>query len=73
MYLPTYSPELNPIEQFWAITKNMVMRHRFLQEDTLLKKIAEACKSVEQSLFKGFVSYSYNARINVETKNSCKS
>lgn len=34
-------------------------RHRFLQEDTLSKRITEACKSVEKSHFKGFVSHSY--------------
>lgn len=26
VYLPPYSPELNPIEQFWAITKAKVKR-----------------------------------------------
>lgn len=24
IYLPPYSPELNPIEQFWSIVKNKV-------------------------------------------------
>jgi transposase len=60
-YLPTYSPELNPIEQFWAVAKSKVKRHRFLQEDTLSKRITEACNSVEKSYFKGFVSHSYNS------------
>ncbi|KAG1143692.1 hypothetical protein G6F37_011327 [Rhizopus arrhizus] len=59
VYLPTYSPELNPIEQFWAVAKSKVKRHRFLQEDTLSKRITEACNSVKQSHFKGFVSHSY--------------
>ncbi|EIE90496.1 hypothetical protein RO3G_15207 [Rhizopus delemar RA 99-880] len=59
VYLPTYSPEFNPIEQFWAVAKSKVKRHRFLQEDTLSKRIKEACNSVKQSGFKGFVSHSY--------------
>ncbi|KAG0736280.1 hypothetical protein G6F57_014189 [Rhizopus arrhizus] len=59
VYLPTYSPELNPIEQFWAVAKSKVKRHRFLQQDTLSKRITEACNSVKQSHFKGFVSHSY--------------
>ncbi|CEG75317.1 hypothetical protein RMATCC62417_10382 [Rhizopus microsporus] len=59
VYLPTYSPELNPIEQFWAVAKSKVKRHRFLQEDSLSKRITEACKGVEKSHFKGFVSHSY--------------
>ncbi|CAO3673642.1 unnamed protein product [Rhizopus stolonifer] len=59
VYLPTYTPELNPIEQFWAVAKSKVKRHRFLQEDTLPKRITEACKSVDKTNFKGFVSHSY--------------
>ena len=59
VYLPTYSLELNPIEQFLAVTKSKVKRHRFLQEDTLSKRITEACKNVDKSQFKGFVSHSY--------------
>ncbi|EIE83942.1 hypothetical protein RO3G_08647 [Rhizopus delemar RA 99-880] len=59
VYLPTYSPELNPIEQFWAVAKSKVKRHRFLQEDTLSKRITEACNSVEKGNSKGFVLHSY--------------
>ncbi|KAG1558902.1 hypothetical protein G6F49_004098 [Rhizopus delemar] len=59
VYLPSYSPELHPIEQFWAVAKSKVKRHRFLQEDTLSKRITKACNSVKQSHFKGFVSHSY--------------
>ncbi|CEG72406.1 hypothetical protein RMATCC62417_07968 [Rhizopus microsporus] len=59
VYLHTYSPELNPIEQFWAMAKSKVKRHRFLQEDTLSKRITEVCNNVKQSHFKGFVSHSY--------------
>jgi hypothetical protein len=59
VYLPTYSPELNSIEQFWAVIKSKVKRHRFLQENTLSKRITEACKSVEKGHFNGFVLPSY--------------
>ncbi|KAG1461875.1 hypothetical protein G6F56_005630 [Rhizopus delemar] len=58
VYLPTYSPKLNPIEQFWAVAKSKVKRHKLLQEDTLSKRIKEVCNSVKQSHFKGFVSHS---------------
>ncbi|CAO3688188.1 unnamed protein product [Rhizopus microsporus] len=51
VYLPTYSPELNPIEQFWAVAKSKVKRHRFLQKDILSKRITEACKNVEWVTF----------------------
>ena len=52
VYLPTYSPGLNPIEQLWSVAKSEVKRHRFLQEDSLSKRIAEACDSVEKCYFK---------------------
>ncbi|CEP16486.1 hypothetical protein [Parasitella parasitica] len=31
-YLPSYSPELNPIEQFWSVIKSKVKRNRFLKK-----------------------------------------
>jgi transposase len=71
VYLPTYSPELNPIEQSWAVTKSKIKRHRFLQEDTLSKRITEACNSVEKGHFKGFVSHSSSAGKDVEAKCPC--
>jgi transposase len=39
VYIPTYSPEINPIEQLWAVAKSKVKRHRFLREDALSKRI----------------------------------
>lgn len=59
VYLPTYSLEINPIEQFWPVAKSKVKRHRFFQEDTLSKRIMEACNSVEKGHFKGVISHSY--------------
>jgi transposase len=32
MYLPPYSPKLNPIEQFWAVIKEILKRHRLLTQ-----------------------------------------
>ena len=59
VYLPTYSPELNPIEQFWAVSKSKVKRHRFLQEDTLSKRIAEACGSLRKRGEKSFQRFRF--------------
>ncbi|KAG0942018.1 hypothetical protein G6F32_008199 [Rhizopus arrhizus] len=58
VYLPPYSPELNPIEQFWSVIKSKVKRNKFLEKETLMTKISEACDSLYLSDFKGFVSHS---------------
>ncbi|WP_156623543.1 transposase [Faucicola atlantae] len=41
MYLPPYSPELNPIEQLWAVIKQKV-RLTLSNFDTL-KECVESC------------------------------
>ena len=35
MYLPPYSPELNPIEQFWSLVKGKMKRGQLLTEENL--------------------------------------
>lgn len=58
-YLPSYSPELNPIEQFWSATKSKVKHSRFLDSKTLMRRISETSNSLKLSDFEGFVSHSY--------------
>ncbi|KAL1936649.1 hypothetical protein VTP01DRAFT_783 [Rhizomucor pusillus] len=58
-YLPSYSPELNPIEQFWSVVKSKVKRNRFLESETLMTRISEASNSLRLSDFEGFISHSY--------------
>ncbi|CEJ01778.1 hypothetical protein RMCBS344292_15799 [Rhizopus microsporus] len=58
-YLPSYSPELNPIEQFWSVLKSKVKCNRFLESETLMTRISEASKCLELSDFEGFVSHSH--------------
>ena len=58
-YLPSYSPELNPIEQFWSVVKSKVKRNRLLEKETLMTRINEASNSLSVSDFKGFVRHSY--------------
>jgi hypothetical protein len=43
VYLPPYSPELNPIEQFWSVVKSKVKRNKFLEKESLMTRISEAC------------------------------
>lgn len=42
IYLPPYSPELNPIEQFWSVVKNKVKRGTFSDDEDLKTRIADA-------------------------------
>ena len=46
VYLPPYSPELNPIEQFWSVVKSKLKREKLLQKKTLTSRISGACNSV---------------------------
>ncbi|KAG1140431.1 hypothetical protein G6F37_010678 [Rhizopus arrhizus] len=48
MYLPPppYSPELNPIEQFWALVKGKMKRHRLMKEETLSSITGDAYPSI---------------------------
>lgn len=45
IYLSPYSPELSPIEQFWAIVKNKVKRSEFKDKEGLVTRITEAYNS----------------------------
>lgn len=58
IYLPPYSPELNPIEQFWSVVKSSVKREFVLKKDTIPQIIADASNQVAQSSFEGFARYS---------------
>lgn len=46
IYLPLYSPELNPIEQFWSICKCKLKREQLLDEKALSTRIAEAYNQI---------------------------
>ncbi|KAG1147090.1 hypothetical protein G6F37_009566 [Rhizopus arrhizus] len=59
VYLPSYSPELNPIEQFWSVVKSKVKRNKLLETETLMTRISEASNSLTLSDFKGFVGHSH--------------
>lgn len=58
MYLPAYSPELNPIEQFWSIVKSKLKRTKLLDKETLSTRIADASNSVSLNDLYGFISHS---------------
>lgn len=60
IYLPPYSPELNPIEQFWAAVKGKVKRNKLSDLETLTSRITEAAEAIPVQHIRGFVQHSVN-------------
>ncbi|KAF7720591.1 hypothetical protein EC973_007275 [Apophysomyces ossiformis] len=58
VYLPPYSPELNPIEQFWSKLKYTIKREELLDVDTLFSRISEACNMVTHKDLHGYIRHS---------------
>ncbi|KAG1057201.1 hypothetical protein G6F43_000955 [Rhizopus delemar] len=58
-YLPSYSLEIKPIEQFWSVVKSKVKRNRFLEKETLMTWISETSHILRLSGFKGIVRHSH--------------
>ncbi|KAI9488336.1 hypothetical protein BDB00DRAFT_888650, partial [Zychaea mexicana] len=46
VYIPLYSPELNPNEQFLSVVKSEVKRNTFLEKVTLMTRNSEACNGL---------------------------
>jgi transposase len=55
IYLPPYSPQLNPIEQFWSVVNNKVKRGTFSDNEDLKTRIAEVCNNVLVHHLKDFI------------------
>ncbi|KAG1138409.1 hypothetical protein G6F37_010538 [Rhizopus arrhizus] len=58
VYLPPYSPELNPIEDFWAIVKSKVKRYALKDTETLTSRIIESCEEVPLQHLQNCVQHS---------------
>lgn len=50
LYLPAYSPDLNPIERLWLVIKNRFFTNWFTRDpDKLLARVCDALKSLIES------------------------
>lgn len=49
MYLPPYSPELNPIENIWSKAKNYLRKIPILDTEYLYLAIAHALETITPS------------------------
>ena len=61
VYLPPYSPELNPIEMFWKVLKDRVRRTRLTDLETLITRIIEGSSDVPIEHLQSFIQHSINA------------
>ncbi|KAG0930755.1 hypothetical protein G6F57_011662 [Rhizopus arrhizus] len=60
VYLPPYSPELNPIEQFWALVKRKVRRQKLKDTETLQERIVDAANEVPIQRLENIIQLSKN-------------
>lgn len=56
-YFPTYSPFLNPIEEFWAKVKACIKRKPFETGEDLTHRIVDACSMVTQQDCQGWIRH----------------
>ncbi|KAG0738908.1 hypothetical protein G6F35_015450 [Rhizopus arrhizus] len=57
IYLPPYSPFLNPIEEFWAKVKTLVHRSPMTDRDNLVARIREAAEQVAPEDCQGWIMH----------------
>lgn len=58
LFMPPYSPFLNPIEECWAKIKGNIKRSPLDENSTLTPRIAEACKTVSADNCLGWIRHS---------------
>jgi hypothetical protein len=60
VYLPAYSSELNPIEQFWAKVKSTIKGSKFTDVEDLRTRVSEACDGIRTQELKACAQHSVN-------------
>ncbi|OBZ91037.1 hypothetical protein A0J61_00923 [Choanephora cucurbitarum] len=64
VYLPPYSPKLNPIEQFWKDLKDYIKGDNFKGNEALTSRMMDACEKVSSRILT-------SVGTNFETDNLC--
>ena len=57
LFMPPYSPFLNPIEECWSKIKQNIRRNPLKKGDELTPRIAEACKTVTVEYCQGWIRH----------------
>jgi transposase len=69
LYLPPYSPDLNPIENAFAKLKTLVRKAKLRKVEELWSKLGELCEVFSQEECKNyFKNAGYKKSIRVQTK-----
>lgn len=62
LYLPAYSPELNPIERLWQYIKDNVLKNKVYDNLTILENtVCEFYKTISQDVIKSVCNVNYMA------------
>ena len=59
LFLPAYSPELNPIERLWEDIKGQIAFEIYMSLETLKNRIAEIIKNYTNQMIRSLTSYPY--------------
>ncbi|KAG2731676.1 hypothetical protein G9P44_005263 [Scheffersomyces stipitis] len=60
LYLPPFSPELNPTEQMWSLTKSYLRRERLLPFENFSVRITEAANQIHTESIQNCIQHSVN-------------
>lgn len=59
LFLPAYSPELNPIERLWEFIKAEIANEVYITLEPLIDRVASVICSLSQTVIQSLTSYSY--------------
>jgi len=59
LFLPAYSPELNPIERLWEFIKAEIANEVHITVDSLINRVASVICNISQTMIQSLTSYSY--------------
>lgn len=57
LFMPPYSPFLNPIEECWSKMKKFIRRNPLDESDALTPRIAESCRQITTEDCKGWIRH----------------
>ena len=59
LFLPAYSPGLNPVERVWESIKSEIANEVHTTLDSLIDRVASVICSLTQTMIQSLTSYSY--------------